>query len=191
MKKNSYVIKDKNSIFIDEDVVIGDNVIIYENNRLETGTIIEDNVTIYPNCFITNSVIKKGAKIFSSFIEQSEIGECSQIGNYSCIRRKTKIGANVKIGSFCEIKNSTIGCHVKIESYSKILNVEIKEKTIIGTGTIFIQPFEKCKRSFIGKESKIGSCCKVILPISIFDKTEIPSNSIVKNDKIDFNIDVN
>ena len=62
MKKN-YILKDKNSIFIDEDVVIGDNVIIYENNRIEAGSIIEDNVTIFPNSFITNSIIKKGAKI--------------------------------------------------------------------------------------------------------------------------------
>ena len=69
MENKNYVILDKKSVFIDEQVQIGENVIIYENNRIEGDSVIGDNVTIFPNSFIVNSIIGKGSKVYSSFLE--------------------------------------------------------------------------------------------------------------------------
>jgi hypothetical protein len=68
------VLKDKKTIFIDKKTKVGKNVIIYENNRIEGASVIEDNVTIFPNCFISNSSIGKGSKIYSAIIDKSKIG---------------------------------------------------------------------------------------------------------------------
>lgn len=87
MKQNNYVILDKKSVFIDERAKIGDNVIIYENNRIDGDCVIGDNVTIFPNSFIVNSIIGKGSKIYSSFIENSKIGARCIIGPYSHLKR--------------------------------------------------------------------------------------------------------
>lgn len=102
-----YVLKDKRTIFIDKKVKIGKNVIIYENNRIEGQSVIEDNVTIFPNCFITNSKIGKGAKVYSSIIDRSLVGKCASLGPYSVFRR-CEIGDFVKVGAFCELKNTKI-----------------------------------------------------------------------------------
>ena len=83
--------------------MIGRNVIIYENNRIEGDTVIEDNATIFPNCFISNSIIGKGAKVYSSVIEKSKIGQCSSIGPYSVIRSSRLSGQN-KVGAFSFVK---------------------------------------------------------------------------------------
>ena len=53
----NFCLKDKRSIFIDKTVVIGDNVTIYENNRIEGNTVIEDGVVIMPNCYIKNAFL--------------------------------------------------------------------------------------------------------------------------------------
>ena len=183
MKKNSYVLKDKNSIYIDDDVVIGDNVIIYENNRIESGTIIEDNVTIYPNSFIKGSIIKKGTKIYSSFIELAEIGECSQIGPFSCIRKKTKLGANVIVSSFCEVKESKLGSHIKIGSYSKIVNANIGDNSKVGSGVIFEVSKKENKGQFIiGRNVNIGAGSHIILPVKVYDNAVIECNSLISKD---------
>ena len=87
MENKNYVIMDKKSVFIDEQVQIGENVIIYENNRIEGDTIIGDNVTIFPNSFIVNSIIGKGTKIYSSFVENSKIGKACIIGPFSHLKR--------------------------------------------------------------------------------------------------------
>ena len=102
-----YVLKDKRTIFVDKKVKIGKNVIIYENNRIDGQSVIGDNVTIFPNCFITNSTICKGAKVYSSIIDRSVIGKCSSLGPYS-VFKKCDIGDFVKVGAFCELKNAKI-----------------------------------------------------------------------------------
>lgn len=109
------MLKDKKSVFIDERAVIGHNVIIYENNRIEGDSLIEDNVTIFPNCYISNSIIGKGTKIYSSVVEKSKIGYCSSIGPYTVIRSSRLSGQN-KIGAFSEIKGSVLAERENLES---------------------------------------------------------------------------
>lgn len=115
------MLKDKKSVFIDKRVRIGKNVIIYENNRIEGTSIIEDNVTIFPNCYISNSIIGKGSKIYTSVIENSKIGKCSAVGPFSHIK-KTIFGEHSKIGAFSELKNS-----------------EITPSSVIGPGSIVFE----------------------------------------------------
>lgn len=156
MKICKYILKDKNTTFIDEETVIGENVIIYENNRIENGTIIEDNVTIYPNCFIDKSVIKKGAKIYNSIIVNSEVGERSSVGPFSYLRSKTKLGANVKVGSYSEIKDSVICSYSKISNFCNISNTEIGESCKIGSFVCFTGLVSKSKcKSKVGDNSVI------------------------------------
>lgn len=107
MNKLNYVMLDKKSTFVDKTVKIGENVIIYENNRIEGDTVIGDNVTIYPNCFISNAVIGKGTKIHCSVIEKSEIGACSSIGPFSYIIN-SKLGFHTKIQAFSEIRRKNL-----------------------------------------------------------------------------------
>ena len=107
MKKKNFVLKDKKSIFIDEQVQIGENVIIYENNRIDGNSVIAENVTIFPNSFIVNSIIGKGAKIYSSFIENSKIGAGCIVGPFSHLKR-VDVESGVKISSCTELKNKKI-----------------------------------------------------------------------------------
>ena len=102
-----YVLKDKRTIFIDKKVKIGKNVIIYENNRIEGQSVIEDNVTIFPNSFIVNSIIGKGSKIYSSFIENSKIGAGCIVGPFSHLKR-VELGNGLKISSCTELKNKKL-----------------------------------------------------------------------------------
>lgn len=107
MNKNNYVLIDKKSTFIDERVKIGENVIIYENNRIDGECEIGDNVTIFPNSFIVNSIIGKGTKIYSSFIEYSKIGARCIIGPYSHLKRVVA-ESGVKVPACSERKNARL-----------------------------------------------------------------------------------
>lgn len=107
MSNLNYVLMDKKSIFIDKRAKIGENVIIYENNRIDGDCVIGDNVTIFPNSFIVNSIIGKGAKIYSSFIENSRVGARCIVGPYSHIKRVTAENG-AKISACSEIKNTKI-----------------------------------------------------------------------------------
>jgi len=107
MKKGNFVLLDKKSIFIDEQAQIGENVIIYENNRIDGDSVIGDNVTIFPNSFIVNSIIGKGAKIYSSFIENSRLGQGCIVGPFSHLKRVVAERGAI-ISACSEIKNKKI-----------------------------------------------------------------------------------
>ena len=96
-------------------MVIGKNVIIYENNRIEGYSVIDDNVTIFPNSYISNSFIGKGAKIYSSVIEKTCVGSCSYVGPFSHLKL-TNLEANTKVGAFSELKSCKISKNQVVKS---------------------------------------------------------------------------
>ena len=109
MNGKNYVLIDEKSIFIDERVKIGENVIIYENNRIDGNSVICDNVTIYPNSFIVNSIIGKGSKIYSSYIENSHIGERNIINSFSSLKRIIS-ETGVVVSPCSEVKSIKLKC---------------------------------------------------------------------------------
>ena len=117
--RGDFVIKNKKTVFIDKRAKIGKNVIIYENNRIEGYCEIADNVTIFPNCFIYDSIIGKGCKIYTSVIEKSVLGACVSVGPFSNVKG-AKIDELTKIGSFCEIKNVEVEKSSVIKSFSSL-----------------------------------------------------------------------
>ena len=120
MAVKDYVLLDKKSTFLDKRTKIGKNVIIYENCRIEGECVIEDNVTIFPNCFISSSIIGKGTKIYSSIIENSKIGGCSSIGPYCHMR-------GVYVGDFSVLKHIKVTNNKTLEPFSYLF----AEKDII------------------------------------------------------------
>ena len=109
-----FVLVDKKTTFIEKGSKIGKNVIIYENNRIEGGSVIEDNVTIFPNCFISNSIIGKGSKIYSSVIKNSKIGKCAFVELFVYING-CETGEKCKIKAFSSLKREKIGFENDIE----------------------------------------------------------------------------
>ena len=181
MNKNcGFILKDKKSTFIDSDVIIGKNVIIYGNNTIEKGSVIEDNVTLLPGNFITASTIGKGSKIHASVIENSVVGQACLIGPYAHLRPKTKLEDNVKVGNYCEIKNSTIGSSSKISHLAYVGDAIVGKNCNIGCGAIFVNYNGNSKfKTFVGDGAFIGSNVNVIAPVAIASKSYICAGTTI------------
>lgn len=182
-KKSNYVIKKKSGVFIDSKAEIGENVIIYENVRIEGETKIGDNVTIFPNCFIADTIVGKGTKIYSSFIEKSEIGSCCSIGPFAHLRPKTKLGDGVKVGNFCEIKNSVVGSKTKISHLAYVGDATIGENCNIGCGVIFVNYSGTAKsRTEVGDHVFIGSNVNLVAPVKVESGAYICAGTTIDKD---------
>ena len=177
------MVLDKNSTFIDPKAIIGKNVIIYENNRIEGECVIGDNVTIYPNSFIDSSIIGKGTKIYSSFIEKSKIGACCFIGPYAHLRSGTDISDFVKVGNFCEIKNSEIGKYTKISHLAYVGDAIVGNSCNIGCGVIFVNFNGKIKSKTIVEDGAfIGSNVNLIAPVKVGKGAYVCAGTTVDKD---------
>ncbi len=89
-QQNGVQFLDKNTTFVDADVTIGKNVVIYPNNFITGSTVIRDNVQIGPFCTIKSSKIGKDIKLNSVYIENSEIADNASVLPYTTITNGTK-----------------------------------------------------------------------------------------------------
>lgn len=173
-------IKDKKSVFIEKSVKIGNNVVIYENNRIEGDTVIGDNSVIMPNCFIKNCKIGKGSVINHSQAEDAEVGNGVSVGPFARLRPHAKICDGAKIGNFVEIKNATIGEGSKVSHLAYVGDADVGKDCNIGCGAIFVNYNGRTKnRTTVGDNCFIGSNCNIIAPVNIASSSYVCAGTTV------------
>lgn len=159
---------DEKSVFIGDEVQIGDNVTIYENNRIEGKTMIGDGCVLLPNNYIKNCLIGDGVTVNYSQMEDATVSERAQIGPFARLRPNAKIGKRVKIGNFVEVKNAEIGEDTKVSHLAYVGDCTIGKNCNVGCGVIFVNYNGKTKnRTVVGDNCFIGSNCNVIAPVTI------------------------
>lgn len=177
------ILKDKRSTFIDSTVVIGDNVTIYENNRIEGNTIINDGAIIMPGCYIVDTIIGENSVVNNSQSEKATIGKDCYIGPFARLRPNAVILDKAKIGNFCEIKNSTIGEGSKVNHLAYVGDADLGKDCNIGCGAIFVNYNGRTKsRTTVGDECFIGSNCNIIAPVKIESRSYICAGTTITND---------
>lgn len=180
---NGVTLIDPENTYIEEDVVIGKDTIIYPNVILQGTTEIGGSCKILANSRIEDSKIGDYVEIESSLIEKSRIGSKSMIGPNAHLRPKSILGEGVKIGNFVEIKNSKLGDHSKAGHLAYIGDAIVGENVNIGCGVIFANYNGKEKNlTEVGNNVFIGSNSTLIAPLKIRDKAYIAGGSTIVED---------
>lgn len=174
---------DRKSCFIGENVRLGKNVVIYENNRIEGDCFIDDGTILLPNNFIKNSKIGKNCTIHASVVEESVVENNVSIGPYAHLRPNCIVKSKCKIGNFVEIKNSEIAENTKISHLAYVGDCKIGEHCNIGCGVIFCNYDGKKKnKTEVGDHVFIGSNCNIIAPVCIAKDSYICAGTTVTKD---------
>ena len=161
---------DPAAVYIDVDVEIGADTVLYPGVIIEGRTRIGGGCEIGPNSRIDASDIGEGVRIDNSCVVESTIGSNSSVGPYSRLRPGSRIGRDVRIGDFVEIKNSTIGDGVSLAHMTYIGDAEIGEGTNVGAGTITCNYDGKRKhRTTIGSGAFVGNHTTLNAPITVGD----------------------
>lgn len=159
---------DEKSVFIGDEVVIGDNVTIYENNRIEGKTVIGDGCVLLPNNLIKDTVLGKNVTFNYSQSDNAFVDDGTEVGPFARLRPNAKIGKQAKIGNFVEVKNATVGDKTKVSHLAYVGDCDLGKNCNIGCGAIFVNYNGKSKnRTVVGDNCFIGSNCNVIAPVTI------------------------
>ena len=174
---------DPNNTYIDCNVVIHNDCIIYPGNVIQGSTIIKENCTIYPNSRIVDSIIEKDVVIQNSVILQSNIGEKTTVGPFAYIRPYSNIGNCVRIGDFVEIKKSNIGNNTKVSHLTYIGDAEVGERCNFGCGTVVVNYDGKEKhKTIVGDDVFIGCNANLIAPVEVKDNSYIAAGSTITDE---------
>lgn len=191
LMENGVSFVDTTSVFIDSDVQIGEDTIIYPFTIIEGKTNIGTSNILGPETFIANSTIGNNNFITYSYLEECKIGNNCRIGPYSRIRPETIISDNAKIGNFTEIKKSKIGSYTQINHLSYIGDAEIGENTNIGAGTITCN-YDGVKKypTYIGNNCFVGSDSILVAPVRIGNFAWTAAGSVITKDVPSFALGV-
>jgi len=177
---NGVTIIDINSTYIEADVQIGNDTIVYPGAMLRGNTIIGSNCIVGMNSNITNSKIGDYTEIENSTIIDSIVGENTNIGPYAYLRPNSNIGNNVKIGDFVEVKNATIEDNSKASHLSYIGDAHVGKDVNIGCGVVFVNYDGKNKYKSVVKDGAfIGSNSNLVAPVTVEEKGFIATGSTI------------
>jgi bifunctional UDP-N-acetylglucosamine pyrophosphorylase/glucosamine-1-phosphate N-acetyltransferase len=143
-----------------------------------------DGVTIGAHCVIRDATIEAGAVIHPfTHIEGAAVGAGALIGPYARLRPGAALGAEVHIGNFVEVKNSTLGRGAKANHLAYLGDATVGERVNYGAGSITANYDGANKhRTTIGNDVHIGSNSVLVAPVTIGDGATVGGGSTIAKD---------
>lgn len=182
MEKGAILI-DPSTVYVEEDVKVGRDTIIYPGAILQGKTVIGENCQILGTTRIIDSTLGDNIKVESSVIEESILENGVTMGPFAHLRPKSHLKEKVHIGNFVEVKKSTLEKGVKAGHLTYLGDAQIGEDTNIGAGTITCNYDGKNKfKTVVGKNSFIGSDSMLVAPVVIGENALVGAGSVITKD---------
>ena len=132
-----------------------------------------EGVRIGANCVIANASIAANAVIhpFTHIDGEKlgvQVGEGSLVGPFARLRPGAQLGAEVHIGNFVEVKNSSLAKGAKANHLAYLGDATVGERVNYGAGSITANYDGANKhRTVIEADVHIGSNCVLVAPVTI------------------------
>jgi bifunctional UDP-N-acetylglucosamine pyrophosphorylase / glucosamine-1-phosphate N-acetyltransferase len=108
------------------------------------------------------------------------VGRDSRIGPFARLRPGAQLGAEVHVGNFVEVKNSTLADGAKANHLAYLGDATVGAKVNFGAGSITANYDGARKhRTEIGANASIGSNCVLVAPVSIGAGATIGAGSTI------------
>jgi bifunctional UDP-N-acetylglucosamine pyrophosphorylase / glucosamine-1-phosphate N-acetyltransferase len=170
------------------ELICGADVEIDVNVVFEGRVSLGDGVRIGANCVIANASIGAGAVIHPFTHIDGEklgvnVGPGALIGPFARLRPGAQLGAEVHIGNFVEVKNSTLADGAKANHLTYIGDATVGERVNVGAGTITANYDGANKhRTVIEADVHVGSNSVLVAPVTIGAGSTVGAGSVISKD---------
>lgn len=174
---------DPNHTYIGKEVRIGCDTVLYPGTSLSGNTQIGEDCEIGPNAHLSNMVIANNVSVKESTLSDSFVGERTSVGPYAYVRPGCKIGSDVKIGDFVEVKNATIGNGTKISHLTYVGDAEVGARVNLGCGVVFVNYDGKNKfKTVVEDDCFVGCNVNLISPVKVGEGAYVAAGSTITKD---------
>ena len=164
------------------------DVAIDVNCVFEGKVSLGEGVRIGANCVIANATIAAHAVIHPFTHIDGEkagvtVGEGALIGPFARLRPGAMLGAEVHIGNFVEVKNSTLAKGAKANHLAYLCDASVGERVNYGAGSITANYDGAFKhRTVIEADVHVGSNCVLVAPVTIGAGGTVGGGSTITKD---------
>ncbi len=176
-------VQDPATTWIDADVTLAEDVELLPGTQLKGATLVQSGARIGPDTTLVDCEIGAGATVKRTDATLAVIGAGASVGPFAYLRPGTYLGADGKIGTFVETKNSTIGAGSKVPHLSYIGDTTVGEESNIGAGTITANYDGVNKHAtVVGSHVRSGSHNVFVAPVTIGDGAYTGAGTVVRKD---------
>jgi len=157
--------------------------VIEPMTTLSGDTHVGEGAHVGPGSRVSDSTIGAGATVEQSVVRGARIGERACVGPNAFLRPGTVLKAGSRVGSFVEVKNSTIGEGSKVPHLSYMGDATIGSGVNVGAGSITCNyDGRKKHRTIIGDGAFIGSDTMLVAPVEIGEGAATGAGSAITKD---------
>jgi bifunctional UDP-N-acetylglucosamine pyrophosphorylase/glucosamine-1-phosphate N-acetyltransferase len=173
-------IVDPATTYIEPDVKIGQDTMIWPNTYLQGQTRIGENCELGPNVIIRNTEIGNHCKVLASMLEGARLEDDVDVGPFARLRKGAHLAKGVHMGNFGEVKNSYLGPGTKMGHFSYLGDTTIEGDVNIGAGTVTCN-FDGVNKNHteIGKGAFIGSDTMLVAPLKVGEGAKTGAGAVV------------
>ncbi|HTK87591.1 MAG TPA: bifunctional UDP-N-acetylglucosamine diphosphorylase/glucosamine-1-phosphate N-acetyltransferase GlmU [Nitrospiraceae bacterium] len=175
---------DPATAWIDADVHIGQDTILYPHVTLEAGTFIGHDCVIRSHTRLANSTVGNGVVIQDScVITDAQLEDSVSVGPFAHLRPGSVLRRKAKVGNFVEMKKTELGEGAKASHLSYLGDARIGKDVNIGAGTITCNydGYHKFE-TVIEDEVFIGSDTQLVAPVKVGRGSVIAAGTTITQD---------
>jgi bifunctional UDP-N-acetylglucosamine pyrophosphorylase/glucosamine-1-phosphate N-acetyltransferase len=174
---------DPDSTYIEPDVQIGRDTVIWPNTHLRGRTSVGEACELGPETVIVDSQIGSRCKVFKAVLEGAVLEDEVDMGPFAHLRKGARLCRGVHMGNFGEVKDSTLGPGTKMGHFSYIGNATIGANVNIGAGTITCN-YDGVRKNptEIGEGAFIGSDTMLVAPVKVGRRAKTGAGAVVTRD---------
>ena len=181
--RQGVTIEDPHATLIGPDVQLEPDVELLAGTRLEGATHVAAGAVIGPDVRATDTVIESGATVTYSVLVDAHVGPDATVGPYAYLRPGARLEAGSKVGSYVEVKKSTIGAGSKVPHLSYVGDAQVGQDVNIGAATITVNydGYDK-HQTVIGDGAKVGADTMLVAPVTVGARAFTGAGSVITTD---------
>ncbi|SDY09604.1 bifunctional UDP-N-acetylglucosamine diphosphorylase/glucosamine-1-phosphate N-acetyltransferase GlmU [Eubacterium barkeri] len=174
------ILIDPTATYISADTTIGQDTVVYPGVITEGCVDIGADCIIGQNCRIVDSTIADNVEVQISTILNSTVDSGSHIGPYAYLRPNSRIGKDVKVGDFVEVKNAVMKDGAKASHLTYIGDAEVGRNVNLGCGTVFVNYDGVNKfKTVVEDNCFIGCNSNLISPVTVREGSYVAAGSTI------------
>jgi bifunctional UDP-N-acetylglucosamine pyrophosphorylase/glucosamine-1-phosphate N-acetyltransferase len=174
---------DPATTYVDAEVEVGPDTVLLPMTMLEGATRIGSGCSIGPNARLTRCTVGDGASVTQAVAVDATVGPDALVGPFAYLRPGAVLGPGSKVGSYVEVKNSTVGAGTKVPHLTYVGDATIGEGVNVGAGTVFVNYDGHTKHhTTVEDNAFIGSATMLVAPLHVGAGAQTAAGSTITKD---------
>jgi bifunctional UDP-N-acetylglucosamine pyrophosphorylase/glucosamine-1-phosphate N-acetyltransferase len=183
LMRSGVTVVDPATTYVDAGVKVGVDTVLHPLTFLAGDTVVGRRCEIGPSTRLVDTRVADDASVTFSVTQEARIGRGADVGPFARLRPGTRLAAGVHVGSYVEIKASTIGEDAKVPHLTYVGDASVGRRTNIGAGTVTANydGYDK-HRTEVGDDVRIGSDTMLVAPVKVGRGAVTGAGSVITKD---------